>query len=92
MTRHTRRSSHGRNGCEPYTRRDIGWRPTCRCKGQRGETAPCMVLDPFGGSGTTGRVAIELRRRCVLLDLAYAHDYAPLAKERTSEVQLEAFA
>ena len=51
-----------------------------------------LVLDPFGGSGTTGRVAIELRRRVVLCDLAYSHDYAPLAKERTSEVQLEAFA
>lgn len=34
-------------------------------------TVPCLVLDPFGGSGTTGRVAVELNRRCVLLDLAY---------------------
>lgn len=50
------------------------------------------VLDPFGGSGTTGRVAIELRRRAVLLDLAYGSEYAALAKKRTTNVQLEAFA
>lgn len=51
-----------------------------------------LVLDPFGGSGTTGRVAVEIRRRCVLLDLAYSSDYGPLAVKRTTNVQLEAFA
>lgn len=30
-----------------------------------------IVLDPFGGSGTVGRVAIRYRRRPVLLDLGY---------------------
>ena len=65
----------------------IGFRPTCRCRGQRGRTAPCVVLDPFGGSGTTGRVAIELGRRAVLLDIAYSAEYAPLAAARTSNVQ-----
>lgn len=40
--------------------RTIGWTPTCQCRGQHGKTVPCVVLDPFGGSGTTGRVAIEL--------------------------------
>lgn len=69
----------------------IGWTPTCRCKGQRGRTEPCIVLDPFGGSGTTGRVAIELRRRAVLLDLAYGAEYLQLATQRTTNVQLEAF-
>lgn len=42
-----------------------------------------IVLDPFGGSGTTARVALELNRRPVSLDLAY-HD---LARKRTSELQ-----
>jgi DNA modification methylase len=75
----------------------IGWSPTCRCRGQRGKTQPCVVLDPFAGSGTTGRVAIELNRRAVLLDLAYGRataedrekqrDYAALARTRISEVQ-----
>jgi DNA modification methylase len=29
------------------------------------------VLDPFGGSGTTGRAAVALQRRAVLIDLGY---------------------
>ena len=61
----------------------IGWRPGCECRGQRGRTRPCIVLDPFGGSGTTARVAVELNRRAVSLDLAY-HDHAA---KRTREVQ-----
>jgi DNA modification methylase len=69
----------------------IGWQPTCLCPAQHGRTVPCVVLDPFGGSGTTGGVAIALRRRAVLLDLAYTAEYAELARQRTSNVQLEAF-
>jgi DNA modification methylase len=61
----------------------IGWSPTCRCRGQHGCVKPCLVLDPFAGSGTTGRVAVELNRRAVLLDLAY-HDHA---QARTRGVQ-----
>ena len=37
-----------------------------------------VVLDPFGGSGTTAKVALELGRRAVHIDLGY-HD---LAKKR----------
>lgn len=52
-----------------------------------------LILDPFGGSGTTGRVATELNRRCMLLDLAYSEDaYAPLARKRVKEVQRQIFA
>lgn len=69
----------------------MGWQPSCRCRSQRGRTMPCLVLDPFGGSGTTGRVALSLRRRAVLLDLAYSAEYADLARERTRNIQLEAF-
>lgn len=67
----------------------IGWAPTCRCRGQRGKVTPCLVLDPFGGSGTTGKVAIELARRAVLLDIAYGEkdSYRELAERRTSGVQ-----
>lgn len=67
----------------------IGWRPTCLCRGQRGKTVPCLVLDPFAGSGTTGRVALELGRRAVLVDLAYGakDEYRKLAERRTREVQ-----
>lgn len=67
----------------------VGWMPTCLCKGQRSKTVPCVVLDPFGGSGTTGRVAAELKRQCYLFDIAYeAGGYDELAKKRTTNVQL----
>lgn len=75
----------------------IGWQPTCLCRGQRGTTRPCLVLDPFGGSGTTGKVATELGRNALLCDLGYARsspedqakgrDYAALAERRTRNVQ-----
>lgn len=66
----------------------IGWRPGCGCRGQHGRTVPCRVLDPFGGSGTTGRVAVELNREAVLLDLAYSGSgYEELADTRTRNVQ-----
>lgn len=42
------------------------------------------VLDPFGGSGTTGQVALEEGRRAVLLELNPA--YADLASERISKI------
>lgn len=62
----------------------ISWRPTCTCRGQHGKTTPCVVLDPFAGSGTVGRVAIELNRRAILVDLAYQE----LAEQRTRNVQM----
>lgn len=40
------------------------------------------VLDPFGGSGTTGQVAIELGRKAILIELN--PEYAKLIRRRTS--------
>jgi site-specific DNA-methyltransferase (adenine-specific) len=40
------------------------------------------VLDPFAGSGTTGRVAIELGRSAMLIELN--PKYAALARDRTN--------
>lgn len=39
------------------------------------------ILDPFGGSGTTGKVAIELGRKAILCELN--PDYISLIRERT---------
>jgi DNA modification methylase len=44
-----------------------------------------VVLDPFGGSGTTGRVAVDHGRRAVLLDINYTDQpgsYLEMARNR----------
>lgn len=40
-----------------------------------------VVLDPFGGSGTTGQVALELGRSAILIELS--EEYMKIAKRRT---------
>jgi DNA modification methylase len=45
-----------------------------------------IVLDPFGGSGTTGMVANRLGRRAVLIELN--PDYAAQIKQRTAQAPL----
>lgn len=46
----------------------VGWRPTCRCRGQRGRTVPAVVLDPFGGAGTAALMAVKLNRDAVSIE------------------------
>ncbi len=56
---------------------DHGWRPAC----QHGhDPIPCVVLDPFAGSGTTVLVAEGLHRRGIGLDLSA--EYLKLASNR----------
>jgi DNA modification methylase len=71
---------------EEYTnaRTTVGWEPTCECEGNTG-AGQCIVLDPFSGSGTVGRVAAKHGRRFVGLELNPA--YIELAQNRTSKVQ-----
>lgn len=45
-----------------------------------------VVLDPFGGSGTTGRVAEDHGRRWILFDLN--PEYEAIAKRRTAQTGL----
>ena len=56
----------------------LGWDPTCKCF--VGNSAPCTVLDPFSGSGTTGAVAVRNGRNYVGLDVQ--EKYLPLARAR----------
>src|SRR6185436_1660681 len=42
--------------------------------------APCTVLDPFLGSGTTAQVALELGRHCIGIELNAS--YLPLIRQR----------
>ena len=44
------------------------------------------VLDPFAGSGTTAQVALDLRRRAVLIDAN--PDYAPMQEDRIAAGRL----
>lgn len=65
-----------------YPSATAGWRPTCRCPGQRGRTVPAVVLDPFAGAGTALLVAAALGRRAVGIELNPA--YAAMAARRQS--------
>lgn len=55
-----------------------GWAPGCRC--EFAQAVPCVVLDPFGGSGTTAMVAQRLGRRWEIIDAN--PNYVKLAEDR----------
>jgi hypothetical protein len=71
-------------GLPPTTQETTGWQPTCKCA--CAETKPCVVLDPFAGSGTTLRVATRHGRDAVGIELN--PQYIELADERTAGVQM----
>lgn len=62
----------------PTVQPTVGWEPTCGHP--QGRTAPCLVLDPFAGSGTTGMVARRHGRSFVGVELSPI--YAAMARER----------
>src|SRR5690606_5360957 len=67
----------GHDSNEQRHRHTLGWRPTCTCDAA---TVPAVVLDPFGGSGTTSLVARQLGRHSIYVDLS--EEYAQLALKR----------
>ena len=56
----------------------VGWEPSCTCGCE--ETIPCVVLDPFGGSGTVAKVARDLGRSSISCELN--PEYVEIAKKR----------
>jgi 16S rRNA G966 N2-methylase RsmD len=55
-----------------------GWRPTCDC--DAGDPVPCVCLDPFSGSGTTGLEADRLGRDAILCELS--EEYVTMSETR----------
>lgn len=60
-----------------YDVQTLGWSPSCACNA---DCVPATILDPFGGSGTTGLVADRLGRDCILIELNPG--YADMARRR----------
>jgi site-specific DNA-methyltransferase (adenine-specific) len=62
-------------------KKTVGWRKTCSC--DTANIKPCVVLDPFGGSGTTGIAASKNRCDFVLCELNT--EYADIAATRIED-------
>ena len=56
----------------------VYWQPTCGCPEH--EPVACVILDPFGGAGTSGLVADRLGRDAILLELN--EEYGRMAANR----------
>ena len=60
---------------------DLGLHKNCECNTQ--DYKPGIVLDPFGGSGTTGIVSKHLKRKAILIELN--EEYISIAKKRINK-------
>lgn len=67
-------------------RQTVGWKPTCQCSVE--DVVPATVLDPFNGSGTTGRVANRLGRAYIGVDVAEEY-LTDLSAKRMENIQYE---
>lgn len=81
------KSLHRNEGGVYPTVKTLGWKPTCSCPEH--EPEPCVVLDPFSGSGTTAAVAASLYRRYIGCELN--PEYAKLIQNRLDEPDNKAF-
>lgn len=63
----------------------VGWQRTCRCTTDR--VVPCIVLDPFGGSGTTSVAAKKLHRRSIMIELNPYN--IPIVQKRLTEANIQ---
>ena len=66
------------------TTKTIGWEAGCKC--ESGTHVPCVVLDPFTGSGTTAAVA--KKNGCHFVGCELNPDYLKLAADRFKQRSL----
>ena len=68
------------NHPEQGYQKTIGWKAQCTCNAL---AEPDIVLDPFGGTGTSAWVAKKLGRKAVIYELS--EEYCKLAVERNKQ-------
>lgn len=73
------------SGWEPPTVTEMGWEPTCDHKDA--PIAPCVIFDPFMGSGTTGMVAAMYGRSYIGTELNPV--YAEMAQRRIYDERVQ---
>ena len=75
----------GKNFDDKYEApKTVGWKAGCDC---RVASKPCIVLDPFFGSGTTGEVAHKFGRNFTVIELgeSYLKDIAVPRMEKATQ-------
>ncbi len=76
-------------GWKPPTIKQKGWKPGCKCP--EGGTVPCVICDPFGGSGTVALEAYKHGRSWILIEKN--PDYVEMSIKRIEQetAQLKMF-
>ncbi len=83
------RLQKGQRGCPPANKapiiKTIGWQPTCKCDSEGSSSS--IILDPFGGSGTTAMVAKHYGRRSIMIELN--EEYAAMRDDEMAQEVLK---
>jgi 16S rRNA G966 N2-methylase RsmD len=66
---------------ESLIKKDLGFKKDCNCKTDEFKSG--VVLDPFGGSGTTGIVSALNNRNAILIELN--PEYIKIAEDRINK-------
>ena len=75
-----RQAARKRGGEYKQAVETLGWKPSCECGAER---EPCLVLDPFMGSGTVASVAARLGRDSAGVEIN--PEYIDLIKNRLTQ-------